>query len=384
MFMALLKRISLKGYRSIKETDLLLRPLNVMIGANGAGKSNLISFFKMLNEMMAGRLQQYIATTGRAQSVLHYGPKVTPHLDAELVFEADKELDHAYFMRMIHAANDTLVFTQESLTSFRWEESLSSPDGKGRTGRKISELQLGSGHRETRIGEKANQGEPTAQVFRRLLDQCHVYHFHDTSPTARIRQYGYIGDNRRLLPDAGNLAAMLYAYREKSETAYRRIVSAVKKVLPEFADFDLAPDRTNPREIALNWRKENADYLFGPHQISDGALRAMAIITLFLQPADDLPEVIILDEPELGLHPYALEIVAGLMRAASVKSQVIVATQSPGFLEHFEAGEIIVAESVQGSSHFRRLEPEQLKDWLEDYTLGELWQRNVLGGGPVP
>jgi predicted ATPase len=161
-------------------------------------------------------------------------------------------------------------------------------------------------------------------------------------------------------------------------------VSTVKKVFPEFADFDLAPDRNNPREIALNWRKVNADYLFGPHQISDGALRAMAIITLFLQPADDLPDVILLDEPELGLHPYALEIVAGLIRAASVKSQVIVATQSPAFLEHFEADEIIVAESAEGSSHFRRLETGQLKDWLEDYTLGELWQRNVLGGGPVP
>jgi predicted ATPase len=216
------------------------------------------------------------------------------------------------------------------------------------------------------------------------LNQCRVYHFHDTSATARVRQYGYIGDNRWLMSDAGNLAAMLYAYRERSEMVYRRIVSTIRKVMPEFADFDLEPDRLNARDIALNWRKQGADYLFGPHQISDGTLRAMAMITLFLQPENDLPDVIILDEPELGLHPHALGIVAGLMRAASLNTQVIIATQSQAFLEYFEPSEIVVVESGDGQSHFRRLKADQLQEWLEDYSIGELWARNVLGGGPLP
>jgi predicted ATPase len=186
------------------------------------------------------------------------------------------------------------------------------------------------------------------------------------------------------MPDAGNLAAILYAYREKYPIVYKRIVSTIRKIMLEFDGFDLEPSRLNPNDIFLNWRKRGRDYLFGPHQISDGTLRAMAIVTLFLQPESDLPNVIILDEPELGLHPHALEIVAGLMRAVSSKTQVIVATQSQTFLNNFATEEIVTVESYNNQSIFRRLEPQKLKDWLEDYSIGELWQRNVLGGGPLP
>src|SRR5580700_5253947 len=107
--MAILQRVILNGFKSIKAMDLELRPLNVLIGANGAGKSNLVSFFKMLNEMMGGRLQQYIGTGGRAHSLLYYGPKVTPQLDARLEFEVENGID-TYDMRLFHAAGDTLVF----------------------------------------------------------------------------------------------------------------------------------------------------------------------------------------------------------------------------------------------------------------------------------
>ncbi|HWE39744.1 MAG TPA: AAA family ATPase [Isosphaeraceae bacterium] len=367
----MLKRMDIRGYRSIKDISLELRSLNVLIGPNGAGKSNFVSFFKMLNEMMGGRLQQYIGTSGRGQSILHFGPKVTPQLEGQLEFEADN-CTNCYSMRLFHAAGDTLIFAEEKLAFLR--TGYSSP--------KV--VSLGAGHQETRIGEEANKGEKTAWVIRRLLDQCRVYHFHDTSPTARVRQHSYVNDNRWLMPDAGNLAAMLFAYREKSGVVYRRIVSTLRKIMPEFEDFDLGPSRLNPNDIILNWRKPGHDYLFGPHQISDGSLRAMAICTLFLQPEDDLPDVIILDEPELGLHPHALEIVAGLIRAASSRTQVIAATQSQILLNYFEPSEVITVEAHDGQSVFRRLEPEQLKDWLEDYSLGELWQRNVLGGGPLP
>ena len=199
-----------------------------------------------------------------------------------------------------------------------------------------------------------------------------------------MRRFGLVADNLWLMPDAGNLAAMLYLYRQKSAPVYRRIVSTIQKIMPEFGDFVLEPDRLNPKEIGLNWRRSDSDYLFGPHQISDGTLRAMAIITLFSQPEEDMPGIIILDEPELGLHPYALEIVVGLMRAASERSQLLIATQSQALLNHFEAEEVVVVEPKGGSSSFRRLDAEQLKDWMEDYSMGELWEKNVLGGGPVP
>jgi predicted ATPase len=369
--MAILKTIEVKGYRSLKSVKLELRKLNILIGPNGAGKSNLVSFFKMLNEMMGGRLQQYIATSGYGQSLLYFGPKVTPQLEGQLEFEADNGTDW-YNIRLFHAAGDTLVFAEETLRFLQ----------TGYTKPKL--VPLGAGHQETRIGEQAKEGEQTAKIIRRLLNQCRVYHFHDTSPTARVRLNCYINDNRWLMPDAGNLAAMLFAYKKTASVVYQRIVSTVRKIIPEFDDFDLAPSRLNPNDIMLNWRQRGHDYLFGPHQISDGSLRAIALCTLFLQPEEDLPDVIVVDEPELGLHPHALEIVAGLIRAASLRTQVIAATQSQNFLNYFEPSEIITVDAHDGQSIFRRLEPDALTDWLEDYSIGELWQRNVLGGGPLP
>lgn len=198
-----------------------------------------------------------------------------------------------------------------------------------------------------------------------------------------MRTEGYIEDNCRLHADARNLAAMLYLYQQKKPAAYRRIRSVVRQVAPMFDDFVLEPRRLNASNILLNWRQRNSDYLLGPHQLSDGTLRAIALITLLLQPEEDLPDVLIVDEPELGLHPHAVELIAGLARAAAVGTQVILATQSIAFLDHFGADEVIVAESRDGSSQFRHLDAEQLKDWLEDYSIGELWEKNVLGGGPL-
>ncbi len=370
--MTLLRNVLVRGYRSLRSVDLRLDRLNVLIGANGAGKSNFISLFKMLNEMMAGRLQQYIGSAGRSQSILYLGPKVTPQLEMTLEFELTDAVD-TYYLRLFHAANDTLVFADETL-AFKKRDW---PEGR------IKPRSLGAGHQETMLRELAKGDDPTSRVFRAVLNGCRLYHFHDTSAAAPIRQYGYVGEDRWLKPDAGNLAAMLYAYRRTDRAAYDRIVSTIQKVMPEFQDFDLGPERLNANEIGLKWRRRGSDYLLGAHQLSDGSLRAMAMITLLLQPEADLPKVLVLDEPELGLHPYALEIVAGLLRAASLRSQVIVATQSPTFLNHFTASEIVVVEPEADGSRFRRLDPKPLVDWLETYSTGELWEKNVLGGGPV-
>ncbi len=365
-----LKRITLRGFKSIKNLELDIHSLNVLIGANGAGKSNLVSFFKMINEMMGGRLQQYIAGAGRSQSVLHFGPKVTPQLEGHLEFEVDNGTD-TYSMRLFHAAGDTLVFAEETLTF--WQTRWPNP--------KV--LSLGAGHRETRIPDEAGGGEPTAKVFRHLLNQCRVYHFHDTSATARVRQSCYIGDNRWLMPDAGNLAALLFRLKnEEDPSAYQRIISTIRLIVPFFEDFELEPALPSKQDILLNWRHRQADQVFGPHQLSDGTLRAICLITLLLQPEEDLPDLIIIDEPELGLHPYALTVVASLLRKAAQHTQLLVSTQSSSFLDIFEPEEIVVVKRDQQESLFLRPSPSILESWLEEYSMGEVWEKNVIGGGP--
>lgn len=371
--MAKLQRVKLSGFKSIREMDLELRPLNVLIGANGAGKSNLVSFFKMLNEMMAGRLQKYFAASGRAQSILYFGPKVTPQMEATLEFDADGGR-YYYLQELMHAAGDKLAFSTEAVGP---EET------KLRT--------LGSGHEETLCVSSSDRESRTAGMVRHLLSQCRVYHFNDTSATARVRQHCYVANNRVLMSEASNLAAFLLRLRDEYSDSYHRIVTTIKLIAPFFNDFSLVPTGRDKNEIILDWFGDSdfefsgsgpAEEIFGPHQLSDGTLRAMCLMTLLLQPEHELPELIIVDEPELGLHPYAIRVIASLFKKASHHAQVLISTQSPTFLDQFDPEDVIVASRHGNESQFVRPDPQQLESWLEEYSLGEVWEKNVIGGGP--
>lgn len=363
-----LQRLTLNGFKSIKAIDIELHPLNILIGANGAGKSNLISFFKMLNEMMAGRFQQFIGVSGRAQSLLHFGPKTTPQIEAKLEFQVESGLD-SYHLRLFHVAGDTLIFAEETLSFLQTNST--SP--------RIDEL--GAGHQETRIREAAKEGKQTAKMLEYLLNRCRVYHFHDTSSTAGVRQSCYVGDNRWLMPDAGNLAALLLRFREENQgAAYQRIIGTIRLIAPFFDDFVLEPDASN--RVILNWREKESDRVFGSHQFSDGTLRAICLATLLLQPENELPELIVVDEPELGLHPYALNVVADLFSKAALHTQILISTQSSSFLDNFAPEDVIVVNRDGKESQFKRLNPTELDAWLDEYSLGEVWEKNIIGGGP--
>ena len=209
--MAVLKRIVLKGFKSIREMDLELRPLNVLIGANGAGKSNLISFFQMVNDMMSRMLQSHINRAEGAQSLLHYGPEVTPQMDASLEFETENPLfrNCTYDFSLSPAPSDipmwgdTLIFSSEAL-------SFKSP----RIGAVSQALSLGAGHEESHILEEESRGEPTATFFRQLVDRCRVYHFHDTRNVV-IHQYHSEFFDPELKSDGSNLASFLYRLKSR-------------------------------------------------------------------------------------------------------------------------------------------------------------------------
>jgi len=366
----MLTHLHIKGFKSLCDAEVRLGRMNVLVGANGAGKSNLIAFFRLLNEMMGQRLQIHIGVSGRAQTILSYGPKQTPQLAATLKFEMDGA-ENEYSMQLAHAAGDTLVFADETLRYRKTDQA--NPIEKS----------LGAGQLETRIGDAADTGDQVAKVFRYLLSRCRVYHFHDTSSTARVRQHCYIGDSRFLIPDAGNLAAVLYKLKSDADPMqYHRIVKHIRLLAPYFDDFDLEPAGPEKKDIILNWKEIGTDQVFGPHQLSDGTLRSICLITLFLQPVDSTPDLIIVDEPELGLHPYALNVIASVMKQAAMKTQVMISTQSPGLLDHFDRDDVVIVQKGSNGTSFSRPDPEALEAWLEEYTLGEIWEKNVFGGGP--
>ncbi|MDD2763946.1 MAG: AAA family ATPase [Opitutaceae bacterium] len=370
-YMNTLQRISLSGFKSIREVkDLEFRQLNVLIGANGAGKSNLISFFKLLNFAMTNSLKEYVARTGYANSLLHLGSQQTKQITAALAFRMNRGTN-IYELTLSQAAGDSLIFTEESVT---WHED-EHPRGPRKT-------VLGVGVEKTLLIEPTRQNDPTVKIVRALLAGTRVYQFHDTSSASPLRSKWKVDDNHYLFDHGGNLAPVLYYLREQRRPTYDIIVSTIQQGVPFFEDFSLQPDRLNPTVIDLRWREKGATYEFGPHQISDGTLRFMALVTLLSLPREDRPGIMIIDEPELGLHPSAIGILADLLGVASAASQVIVSTQSVTLVNQLSPDDVIVVDREDGQSVFRRLDQDALKDWLAEYSMGELWEKNVLGGRP--
>ncbi len=365
--MAKLTKIGAGFFKSIKDLKPLeLRPTNILIGSNGAGKSNLISFLNLLRALAEGKLQEYVARAGGAETLLYYGSKESPRMGASLGFEG-KTGRGSYSFWLAATAMDTLVFTEEQVICPRIKGSEGRPE------------QLGSGHKESLLLADENR---FLEIWE-LLAGIRIFHFHDTSPTARIRKQGYVEDNRFLQNDASNLAAFLYGLKQRNLPYYRRIVEAIRQVAPFFDDFVLAPKaETDQRSILLNWKDRDSEHLFGPHQLSDGTLRAMALITLLLQPEDEFPSLIVLDEPEIGMHPYAIEVLASLIRGASVHRPLIVATQSVALVNYFTPEDIVVVSRSQSQSYFERQNSESLATWLSEYAIGELWEKNLIGGTP--
>lgn len=362
-----LTQLQLTGFKSIKNLQYLqLGQVNVLIGSNGAGKSNLISFFRLLSWMLSGtgNLQMHIAKYGGGSSVLFEGSLVTTGIKADLTLESRAGINE-YAFELVHAAKDVLVFTDEC---YRF----SRQDLEGRA----DWSHLGSGHKEAALLELE---DPTARVILSMLRGCVVYQFHNTSENARIRQYWNVDDNKFLKEDGANLAPFLLHLQEHKPAYYRRIVETIKDIVPFFDDFVLEPDH---HKLLLQWKEKGSDIVFGPHQASDGTLRIMALASLLLQPEGKLPPLIIIDEPELGLHPYAITVIAGLLKSVSFQAQVLLATQSTAFVDQFEPEDILVVERRDRESLFKRLDAEALQEWLEEYSISELWEKNVLGGRP--
>ena len=371
-----IKRLTIEGFKSIRKLeDFELRSLNVLIGANGAGKSNFVEFFRMLRELIDQRLQTFVNTTGGADAYLYLGPKITSQIAAKLRFG-----DNGYEFTLVPTSDNRVIFAEEKVGFY------------GARYVPQSSVSLGSGHAEAKLKDrkddpgKSGTAHGVPFYVYNAVSSWVVYHFHDTSATAGVRRQSPINDNEFLRPSAENLAAFLFRISQTNPTNYAKIRDVVRLAAPFFDDFKLRPVPTNPELIQLEWLQRDSDYPFRASQLSDGTIRFICMATALLQPSP--PPTMLFDEPELGLHPYALTLLGNLFQQAGgdygpIRSrQVIVSTQSAQLLNEFQPEDVIVVERTQGESVFRRLDAAQLSGWLEDYMLGELWQKNVLGGRP--
>ena len=367
-----LNKLTIEGFKSIKSLrDFPLRRLNVLIGPNGAGKSNFVGFFRLLHELINQRLQLAVSMEGGADACLFLGPKETKKIEGRFYFG-----DNGYEFSLIATPTGKLVFEQES-TYF-----------KGQFGENRN--RIASGHEEARLADlKDRPGKRGAHsgvewyVFDAVSSWI-VYHFHDTSANAAVRRPRAINDNISLRQNAENLAPFLLKISETNHPKYERIRDVVRLAAPFFDDFLLRPMPSQREMIQLEWKQKGSDYPFRATQLSDGTLRFICMATALLQP--EPPPTMFFDEPELGLHPYALTLLGNLFRQVTLPlrcTQVIISTQSALLLNEMTPEDVVVVERMNGQSQFRRLKTEDLSEWLEDYSLGELWQKNVLGARPV-
>ncbi len=366
-----IKRIQIEGYKSIRKMDLELRPLNILIGANGVGKTNFVNVFRFLNEMINENLQLHVAKSGGVDTFLHFGRQVTEKLHFFVEFEQASHLTNAYECTLVPSTEDTFIFEDE-LALFHDKSKNSEPYN----------VLVGTGNNETRLVKEAGK-KYVVNYVKNAMSSWRIYHFHDTSETAKVKQTGDILDNRFLRPDAANLAAYLYLLHETEPAHYRNIVDAVRMIAPFFDDFALRPYPFNQEKIRLEWKERGTDMTFSASALSDGTLRFMSLATLLLQPTDNLPTTILLDEPELGLHPYAINVLSNLLQSAAERTQVIVSTQSVTLVNQFDPEDIIVVDRKDGQSVFRHLPEDEIDNWLDDYGLGDLWEKNILGGRPT-
>jgi predicted ATPase len=337
--------------------DFELRNLNVLIGANGAGKSNFIGLFKMLAAMRRGTFQLFVAQQGGPDALLHYGRKKTWQLFAEFFFGSD---DYRFILTA--TSDNRMVFAVEELL---YQDGSEAPD---------THYLLGKIHDESKLAASPHS------LFA-PFPSSRIYHLNDTSESAKVKQLHGLDDTLVLKSDAANLAAYLHMLRLEHGPAYERVVETIRLAAPFFGDFVF---RDKPREtIELEWtERSDPDTPLKAFALSDGTLRFICLATLLLQPVELLPDLVLIDEPELGLHPFAINLLADMLRQASEEKQIIVSTQSVELLNSLEPEDVVVVDREDDASTFRRLDAASLKDWLEDYALGDLWKQNVFGGRP--
>lgn len=378
----MLKKLTVHGFKSIERQTIALGALNVLIGANGSGKSNLLGALSFFKESALGNRDVLVKQLGGANRLLYHGKKTT-----KACFFACESEEFSYEQTLIPVAGDRLEVAKEGLailgSNVEWAEGGSDIDNLEEQLRDEEEGHLKDAVARGELPEEEAEDQlrdfPSAK---QNIEGWRRYHLHDTSATAAVKSTCNIDDNRYLREDASNLSAYLYWLKLKHPVEYRRVVSTIQLAAPYFDDFVLEPLRRNEQTIRLEWKQKNSDAYFDADSLSDGTLRFVCLTTLLNQPWQSMPTLIVIDEPELGLHPLAIRLLAEMLDAASEHTQILVATQSVTLLDNFPIEQVIVADHDGRGSLFRRLKADDYRMWLENFSVGELWEKNVLGGRP--
>ena len=369
-----IESVRIKGFRSLADMEIkgMSRGATVLIGANGSGKSNLLRFLEMMGWMLdLRRLREYIARHGGADDQLFGGRRTTSGIEAQVdVRTTDGQVEYGFALECTDG--DRFVFAKEAYRVAKSGQATDMPWGQ------IDDTR----YREARVSERTNGDGPRPEAARALVElfrRCPIYQFHDTSFDSRMKVSWDTADSGRLRGDGANLAPVLSLLERKDKPRFEMICRYIGLAVPVFSRFQIEEEYG---KVQLRWKHKDMDKTMGAHMTSDGMLRFFALVTLLNLPPEMLPSVLLLDEPELGLHPAAITLIGAMIDTVAMDRQVIAATQSPLLVDNFRLDEIIVLELEKGRTTVRRFDESEYGQWLDEYSTGELWQKNVLGGRP--
>jgi predicted ATPase len=422
--------IKIDGFRSFKKVELDLSPLSVLIGPNNGGKSNFLDLMSLMAEAGQGHLSDGIASRGGFRSVA-FGFSWSEDILVEFRFRAKRSMYGLAFPPLYGELGSDVRFKlglnfQPMAPVVTLEEITEEPTPQqpqpiqvmkrskdGCVFRPVDQ-DTGWGTQETKppesegherktvplsilaraLGAKRLESEselaifqvkdlyryPTPYTLLKEFQEWTLYRDINVGPEAPVRLPALLRPTTRLSEDGANLSPVLHTIKERHRDSWEEILELLRTAYPGFRDITI-PGEGGDGKVVLRWYEEPyAKDGVSVNLLSDGTLKFLCLIAILMTPAP--PPLICIDEPELGLHPDWIKLVAEMMQSAAARTQLIVATHSPQIVAKLDPEQVIVTEKENGETHLRRLESRDLEKWLKEFNLSDLWLAGHFGGRP--
>jgi predicted ATPase len=379
------ERLEVKGYRRLRRIDLSLRPFNVLIGANGVGKSSILEVIDLLAASADGVLEQTISHSGGVSSLITADGKTdSMHLALHMPVTAEQPI--VYQMSIASEGNGYSIVREEltqqqdqgSEKPFRFLNANAAIVEYYKAGAKKPDRPNWEYKRmETALSQVPKMYKKPENFRNVLASSAEIYHTLSVSARAPVRLPQSMQPARTPGTDGEDLLSCLYLMRETERDRFEAVEDALRAAFPTFDRIDLPPAAAG--SLTLAWRDRSFVRPIFPHQLSEGTLRFLWLVTLLQSP--ELPAVTLIDEPEVSLHPEMLQLLAELMREASSRTQLVVATHSDRFVRFLDPDELVVCDLDEcGGTTVRRASDLDLDAWMKNYSLDQLWSMGRLGG----
>jgi predicted ATPase len=383
--------IQVQGFRRLRDFHLRLEPLNVMIGANGSGKTSLLEVFSLLAASASGGLKETIHNLGGVNLNLTASEYSDTSAAEEMRFGLEKSVPGNAPLKYSVSLRQAGANYQIPNESFTQHQDVTKPG---------PHKHFDAGYGDVRYYDPAArklvipawehdpQESALSQVpkmyqapedFRKTLASSTHYHGLDVGSRAPVRLPQPMREAKLPGRDGEDLVSCLYWMREAGPDRFETIQDTIRAAFPGFERLNFPPVAAGT--LALTWKEKGMKHPFFMHQLSEGTLRFLWLVTLLYSPG--LTGVTMIDEPEVSLHPELLSILADCLREASQRTQLIIATHADRLVRFLSPGDVVVMDVQEdGTTRATRAIDLNLDAWLDDYTLDQVWQHGTLGGRP--